>query len=93
MLHQEQHFPHDSPHEQERRRAEREFISVLKRELNAEQLATLLQLERFGWILKFVRHEPEQPPIPAVLDPDHNSFAVLEADGSINKDPPLHFRS
>jgi hypothetical protein len=76
--------------EGDRRKIEREFDSVLKRELNDEQLATLLQLERFGWILRFVRRDRE--PIPAVLDPDHDCYAVLEPDGSINKDPPLQFR-
>jgi hypothetical protein len=77
--------------EGDRRRIEREFDIVLKRELNEEQLATLLQLERFGWILRFVRQDSDQP-VAAMLDPDRNCYAVLEADGSINKDPPLQFR-
>lgn len=75
----------------DRRRVEREFSEVLKRSLNDEQLATLLQLERFGWILKFVRQDASDP-LVAVFDPDHHSFAVLEADGTVNTDPPERFR-
>jgi hypothetical protein len=82
----------DQPLETERRTVEREFISVLKRELNEQQLATLLQLERFGWVLRFVRRAADRPPVAAVLDPDAGQFAVLEPDGSINKDPPVQFR-
>ena len=82
----------DECREQDRRCREREFITVLKQELNEEQLATLQQLERFGWILRFVRRADAGRPIPAVLDPLMGDFAVLEPDGSINKAPPLHFR-
>jgi hypothetical protein len=78
--------------EVDRRKIEREFTSVLKQCLNDEQLATLLQLERFGWILTFVRQPRNSEPVPAVLDPDNDEYAVLDADGSLNKDPPLQFR-
>lgn len=77
--------------DRDRRRVEREFSEVLKRSLNDEQLATLLQLERFGWILKFVRQDAAEP-VVAVFDPDHHSFAVLEPDGTVNSHPPLRFR-
>jgi hypothetical protein len=79
--------------EHERRHSEREFICVLKRGLTAAQLSTLQQLERFGWTLHFVRHPGGQPLVATLLDPDDSRPAVLEADGSIKKDPPMRFRS
>jgi hypothetical protein len=79
--------------EQERRQSERAYVCVLKRELSEHQLSTLEQLERFGWILQFVRHDDGQPPVATVLDPEDSCQAVLEADGSINKDPPMQFRA
>jgi hypothetical protein len=77
--------------ERDRRQVEREFTDVLKRSLNDEQLASLLQLERFGWILKFVRQDAGEP-VAAVFDPDHHHYAVLERDGSVRTDPPLQVR-
>jgi hypothetical protein len=85
---------YDGLAEQERRHSEREFSCVLKRELTAAQLATLQQLERFGWILHFVRHGDGQAPVATLLDPDDSRHAVLDTDGSLNKDPPMmQFRS
>ena len=70
--------------EMERRQALKAMSSVLKRELNEDQLTTLQSLEHFGWELKFVRRKPFQPPIPVVFDGDRAQFAVLEIDGTLN---------
>jgi len=75
----------------ERRREARDSSEVLKRRLNDEQLATLLQLERFGWILKFVREDQDEQ-LAAVYDPDHDRFAALQPDGSVDTDPSVRFR-
>ena len=76
----------------ERRRVERESSDALKQRLNQEQLATLLQLERFGWILKFVREDEQQEGLAAVYDPDHDRFAALQPDGSVDTAPSVQFR-
>ena len=78
--------------EMERRKALKELSSVLKRELNEAQLSTLQGLEQFGWELKFVRRKPFQAPIAVVFDGDRKSFAVLEADGSLNENPGFEIR-
>ena len=78
--------------EMERRKAQKELSSVLKRELNEAQLETLEGLEHFGWELKFVRRKPFQAPIPVVFDGDRKKFAILEADGTLNENPGFEIR-
>ena len=75
----------------ERRRVASASSELLKQGLSQEQLATLLQLERFGWILKFVR-EDQQARLVAVYDPDHDRFVALQSDGTVDTDPPVRFR-
>lgn len=74
------------------RRAEQARSSLLKRELNQEQLITLNELERFGWELKFVRRPPFQPSIPVVFDGDRKAWAVLMPDGTLNENPGFQIR-
>ncbi len=76
----------------ERRKAEQHRIAELKRELNDAQINTLLQLEQFGWELKFIRHKPFQPGVPVVFDGDRKRFAVLNADGTLNDNPGFDIR-
>jgi hypothetical protein len=78
--------------EMERRKAQKELSSVLKRELNEAQLGTLQGLEHFGWELKFVRRKPFQPPVAVVFDGDRKKFAVLELDGALNENPGFEIR-
>lgn len=66
--------------------------SILKRELNDDQLLTLNELEKFGWELKFVRRPPFQPVVPVVFDGDRKQFAVIEADGTLNENPGFVIR-
>src|SRR5436190_13771582 len=73
--------------DKERRSGQRELSSVLKRQLNDAQLMTLRGLEGFGWELKFIRRKPFQEPIAVIFDGDRKTFAVLEADGSLNEKP------
>jgi hypothetical protein len=61
--------------------------SVLKRNLNGAQLATLNTLERFGWSIKFVRHVPGTGPKVVLHDPDTHKYAVLDADGVLDENP------
>lgn len=64
----------------------------LRADLNAAQLETLGDLERFGWELKFVRRPMFQPSIPVVFDGDRKTFAILEVDGTLNENPPFDIR-
>ncbi len=76
----------------ERRTTEPHPICALRSDLNEAQLQTLADLERFGWQLKFVRRPMFQPSIPVVFDPDHKTYAVLEANGSLNEHPLFEIR-
>lgn len=76
----------------ERRKIERERSTELKRELNSDQLMTLRGLEQFGWELKFIRRPPFQPKVAVVFDGDRKSYAIIEADGSLNEKNDLNIR-
>lgn len=60
--------------------------------LTPQQLATLETLEYFRWTLRFVRRPLFHDPVPVVVHPDGQRFAVLEADGSINESPDIKLR-
>lgn len=78
----------------ERRRAAAPPAHELKKQLNIEQLAALVSLERFGWYLKFVRQNPPQPPIAVLCDPDTHAYALLDAAGDLHENPVFEqFRS
>jgi hypothetical protein len=76
----------------ERRADGRTALSQLRSQLNQHQLATLSELEHFGWELKFIRRKPFQPPTPVVLDSDRKRFGVLDEDGSLNMQPGFEIR-
>ena len=76
----------------ERRKDERKTGRELRGELNEAQRDTLAELERYGWQLKFIRRPIFQPSIPVVFDGDRKTFAILEADGTLNEHPPFDIR-
>ncbi|MEO5628140.1 MAG: hypothetical protein ABIQ62_00035 [Thermomonas sp.] len=76
----------------ERRKDEHRSTRDMRAELNEAQLETLGELERYGWELKFIRRPLFQPSIPVVFDGDRKSYAVLEADGTLNEHPPFEIR-
>ena len=76
----------------ERRKSADRISNALKRELNEAQLMTLCGLEPYGWELKFVRRPMFQQSIAIVFDADRKSFAVLEADGTLNENPGFDIR-
>ena len=61
------------------------MIDLLKAELNPAQNETLGELEKFGWELRFVRHDPEQRPVPVIFEAGKSKFAVLDQDGSLGR--------
>jgi hypothetical protein len=77
---------------QERRRDQPPLPDVLKAELNPEQRETLGELERFGWELRFVRHDPEQRPVPVIFDAEREKFAVLDQDGELDENAFINIR-
>lgn len=78
--------------ENERRKDDKPMPSVLKRELNADQAETLDELEKFGWELRFVRHDPDQRPIPVIFDGQREKFAVLDQDGNLDENAFINIR-
>jgi len=78
--------------QQERRKDEQRTPRELRADLNEAQRLTLSELERYGWQLKFVRRPIFQPSIPVVFDADRKTYAVLEADGTLNEHPLFEIR-
>jgi hypothetical protein len=78
--------------EQERRTIDRDNIARMRGLLNEDQRMTLADLERFGWELKVVRRPMFQPSIPVVSDATRKTYAVLEADGTLNEEPGFDIR-
>ena len=70
---------------EERRRQQKPLPDILKAELNPEQRETLGELEKFGWELRFVRHDPDQRPVPVIFDAEREKFAVLDQDGELDE--------
>lgn len=77
----------------ERRKDAERTLHELRTDLNAAQVETLDGLERFGWALKFVRRPLFQASIPVVIDGSRRTYAVLEADGTLNEHPAFDIRS
>ncbi len=47
------------------------------------QIAELSMLERFGWHLEFIRHEPPKPPLVVLCDPDAHKYVILDEEGEL----------
>jgi hypothetical protein len=77
----------------ERRKEPQRSTSEMRKDLNEAQRTTLNDLERFGWQLKFVRRPLFKPSVPVVFDGDRKTFAVLEADGTLNEQPGFDIRA
>jgi len=69
-----------------------DLVTALKRELNADQRMALVELEKFGWELKFIRRPMFQQPVPVVFDSDRKNYAVLNADGTLDENPGFDIR-
>lgn len=78
--------------ESERRKERQPMPDALKSELNPDQRETLGELEKFGWELRFVRHDPEQRPVPVIFDAEHEKFAVLDEEGKLDEGAFINIR-
>ena len=64
----------------------------LRAGLTRAQLDALATLEKFGWVLRFVRRPMFLDPVPVVFRADGEQFVVLEKDGSLNEHPDFQIR-
>lgn len=76
----------------QRRRTEGRPPSALRRTLNQDQLLALIDLEKFGWELKFIRRPMFEQPVPVVFDSDRKHYAVLKPDGTLDETPGFDIR-
>ena len=76
----------------EKRRGELPIPINLKDYLNQDQMFSLRQMESFGWHLAFVRRPMFQTAMAVVTNDAESVYGVLEQDGSINTDTPVHLR-
>lgn len=80
-----------NPSTPERRHDQYKREAALKLGITDDQLDTLQTLERFGWLLKFVRTTPAGP-LAGVHDPDKRCLAVIEPNGKLNEKSSITFR-
>ncbi len=76
----------------ERRSEEAYFSESLSEVLNQSQLLTLSNLERFGWMLAFIRKPLFQDTVPVLFHPDTRKLGILNGDGGFNTRPNIKFR-
>ena len=76
----------------DRRKSDRPIAGANTHGLNPVQSATLVELEHFGWELKFVRRPLFQPIVPVVFDPGRTHYAVLRPDGTLDEHPQIQIR-
>ena len=69
-----------------------EIPKKLLRYMNKEQRHTYLKMQLYGWRLKFIRRPLSQKPVCVFTDPKGTALAVIEEDGTFNKQPKLSLR-
>ena len=60
--------------------------------MNDEQKMAFRNLESFGWRIKFIRRPLFQRPVCVLTNPEETEIAVLEEDGTVNKNPDIVIR-
>jgi hypothetical protein len=61
--------------------------------MNKQQRHTYLKMQIHGWRLKFIRRPLFRKPVCVFTDPKETILAVIEEDGTFNKQPRFLFRS
>lgn len=75
------------------RRCERNHLpGHLDEVLNEAQLFTLKRMERYGWILAFIRRPLFQDTVTVLRHLDCHKFSVLNNDGTLDTQPEIEFR-
>jgi hypothetical protein len=78
--------------EQDRRGVEVPVPANLRQYLNDFQMLALDRMKGLGWELKFVRHPMFQQPVPVIFHAENDEHAMIEEDGTINKEPFIDMR-
>ena len=78
--------------QRERRKGAPPVPDNLETLLNPSQLATLRELQNFGWTVSLVRRPLFITPIPVLHSPDGSKLAVIEEDGTANYNPDIVLR-
>jgi hypothetical protein len=76
----------------DRRTGESSVPANLREYLNDYQMLALDRMRELGWELKFVRRPIFQQPIPVIHHAGNNEHAIIEEDGTINKDLYINIR-
>ncbi len=76
----------------ERRVLAQRPATALRRALNEDQLLALVDLEKLGWELKFIRRPNFDDLYPVVFDSNRKHFAVLRPDGTLDENPGFDIR-
>ncbi len=77
----------------ERRNDLRLVSKSLEEDLNPAQISALHQIENFGWSLKYVRRPLFMEPVPIVFHNSVHAYAVLEVDGTLNRNAEVALRA
>ena len=78
--------------DEDKRKGRKPIPDHLKVLLSEEQKAALVQLEGFGWELRFVRMPLFQPLIIALHNAATDKFGILEEDGHLAMGSDLKVR-
>ena len=78
--------------EDDRRNREIPVPANLREYLNDFQMLALDRMKGLGWELKFIRHPIFQQPVPVIVNRETDEHALIEEDGTINKNPFIDIR-
>lgn len=76
----------------DRRTGDAPVPANLRQYLNDYQMLALDRMMELGWELKFVRRPIFQQPIPVIHHAGNKEHAIIEEDGTINKDLYINIR-
>jgi len=76
----------------ERRGESNQLPGQLDEVLNEAQLFTLKRMERYGWILAFIRRPLFQETVTVLRHQDCHKFGVLNDDGTLDTQPGIELR-
>lgn len=77
----------------DKRRSDGASPTDLRDILTEKQLCALQRISAFGWKLRFVRKPLSQCPIPFVCSENTNTFAILDGDGELFRQPHIQVRA
>ncbi|MBT8121248.1 MAG: hypothetical protein KJO10_01835 [Gammaproteobacteria bacterium] len=76
----------------ERRREQNQLPAHLDEVLNEMQLFSLKRMERYGWMLAFIRRPLFQDIVTVLRHQDCHKFSILNEDGTLNAQPDIALR-